>query len=382
MEVYPDAERVKSSTPDLINLIYQAALQPDLWSKILINIQILCGTNQCTFFYYDALEPAQCFANAAHANEEILSRYLKDFIYQQAKQINNELKALPEGQVVTNQDIRHFAGKEYSGIVGTDYMQTFWPNLKFEAGIILLRGETRCAGLGLQNFMDSSPIPPQSISLLQIISPHLCQAIYLHQHFRHYEQNTDALKLILQKSKIGIILLDEKLSVHFINRTATLSLGKIDNLPVAQSLALEKISKEQIQKIVMQFNSLAKGDNRNNKSDLTLPYKNGHLKINGYVLHRSQHITAADSEAGYLLLIQDSNPCCDLDIQYLHAAYDITAAEYKLISGLINGVSLLENADIQSVKPSTIRWHLKNIMQKTLTHSQTELARLMLELSD
>ncbi len=122
---------------------------------------------------------------------------------------------------------------------------------------------------------------------------------------------------------------------------------------------------------------------------MKLNYSDGHLKISGYALLKypptlnAENSTSLHSfEAGYLLLIQDSNPTCHLNQQYLHSAYEITATERKLILGLINGASLIDSANSQTVKPSTVRWHLKNVMQKTLTRSQTELTRLMLELRD
>lgn len=386
-------QHVKPSICDLINLIYQAALQPYLWQKILSDIRILCDADQCTLFFYDALEPQRCLASAARADEDVLTHYLNNCIEQQAAQINNQLQSLPEGKVVTDNDIHHYVGKEYSGIVGKDYMQTFWPNLKFEAGVVLLRGQSSCAGLGLQNFIDSPPLQQHSISLLQQLSPHLHQAMRLHQEFTRIEHANDALTTVLNAAKIGIILLDEKFRLQFINHKAKQSLEKIDcaNFHTAQQLMLEKISKDQIHKIVTHFDFLNQGSNRNGKNatELKLNYNDGHLKISGYALQKHQPRANTKNpaqmhtpEAGYLLLIQDSNPSCHLNLQYLHSAYEITATERKLILNLINGASLLASADSQTVKPSTVRWHLKNIMQKTLTHSQTELTRLMLELRD
>jgi len=387
MDTCLESRHLTPSICDIINLIYQAALQPLLWSEILSDIRALCGADQCTLFFYDALEPSRRLVSAARADEEVLTHYLKNFIEQQAMQINNQLKALPEGEVVTNEDVRQFSGEEYSKIVGAEYMQSFWPNLKFEAGIVLLRGENCCAGLGLQNFNGSAQLPPQSISLLQKLAPHLRQAMRLHQKFVEFENTNDSLKKVLQASKIGIILLDEKFTIQFINHKAKHSLEKIDGLPLTQQLALEKISREHVHKIVSQFNLPRKSQSSNvlNSTDIQIIYKNGHLKINGYAMQESLTTNTkpfSQIEAGYLLLIQDSNPSCSLDPQYLHSAYEITATERKLILGLINGTSLLDNADSQTVKPSTVRWHLKNIMHKTLTHSQTELTRLMLELRD
>ncbi|RYY74053.1 MAG: hypothetical protein EOO52_14350 [Gammaproteobacteria bacterium] len=386
MDTCIESQQVKPFICDLINLIYQAALQPRLWPEALSDIRILCGADQCTLFFYDALEPSRCLVSAARADEEILNRYLKNSIKQQALEINTRLKTLPEGQVATDQDIRRFAGEEYSEIVGPDYMRTFWPNLRFEAGIVLLRGETSCAGLGLQNFDSSPALQPQNIRLLQTLSPHLNQAMRLHQEFTKFKYINDALRSVLERSKIGIILIDEKSTLQFINHKARLSIEKMENLN--QSLVLEKINREHIQKIIVQSTLTLACHPKTalNSDDLKMVYKNGHLKIKGYILHSDAKETDEKifpfSEFGYLLLICDSNPTCELGEGYLHSAYEITATERKLILGLINGATLRDNADSQTVKPSTIRWHLKNIMQKTATHSQTELTRLMLELRE
>jgi DNA-binding CsgD family transcriptional regulator len=375
MDTHIQSQNTKLFIHELINLIYQAALQPLLWPETLNDIRILCGADQCTLFFYDAFEPHRCLASAARVDEATLTQYLKKSIQQQATQVNNQLKVLPEGQVVIDQEIYELVGKNYSDIVGEEYMQTFWPNLKFEAGIVLLRGETSCAGLGLQNFENSPSIPQQSIDLLQELSPHLRHAMRLHQDFMRLEHTNDALKAVLQASHAGIVLLDEKFNIQFINYKAQQSLKKISHLPIHQQLFLEITGKEQLHKIVPGIECMIKSYEETTEDDeSTFSHPNGHLKINSYAL---QEISAS---AGHLLLIQDSNSSCDLDLQYLQSAYEITATERKLISGLINGSSLLESADSQMVKPSTIRWHLKNIMQKTLTHSQPELTRLMLEL--
>lgn len=377
----------KPSICDVINLIYQAALQPLLWSEILSDIRTLCDVDQCTLFFYDAIEPGQCIAGAARADEQVVTHYLKNFIRQQATQINSQLKALPEGQVVTNDDVRLITGAEYSEIVGADYMQNFWPNLKFEAGIVLLRSNNSSAGLGLQNFNNSPPLTAQSITLLEKLSPHLRQAMRAHQKFTELDNTNNALKKVLQSCKSGIILLDEKFSVKFINHQAKHSLEKINAQHLTKKLTLEKIGSEQIHNIVNQFNTSKDSKIKlDNSPESQIVYKDGHLKVNGYSLKNFPTIINTvdfpQNESGYLILIQDSNVTCSLNPQYLHSAYEITATERNLILGLINGGSLLDNADSQKVKRSTGRWHLKNIMHKTLTHSQTELVRLMIQLRD
>ena len=389
MDIRLETRHTKPSMCDTINLIYQAALQPLLWSEVLNDIRMLCNTDQCTLFFYDAFDPSRCLVSAARADEQALASYLKNFIKLQAAQINNQLKALPEGTVATNEHIRQFSGDEYSKIVGANYMENIWPNLKFEAGVVLLRGDASCAGLRLQNFNNSQALSAKSVSLLQKLSPHLRQAMQIHQKFTELENTNDALKKVLHSSKVGVILLDGNFTVQLINHKAKHALEKIDNQVITQKLTLEKIDSTQLHKIINHLNSPTTKSTkscREKNAEFQIFYKNGHLKVNGYLLEKpSGSITGetfSQIDPAYLILIRDSNESCDLGLQYLQSAYEITATERKLILGLINGDSLLDNANSQMVKPSTVRWHLKNIMQKTLTHSQTELTRLMLELRD
>ncbi len=61
----------------------------------------------------------------------------------------------------------------------------------------------------------------------------------------------------------------------------------------------------------------------------------------------------------------------------LEALFDLTAAEAKIASRLVEGQSVASMALGLSVTPETIRKHLKSIFAKTGVHRQAELVGLL-----
>lgn len=381
------------SEATLINAIYDAAMHPYLWSQVLEAIREFCGADQCTVFYYDGIDQQRNYAAAARLKVQTLDLYLNEFIAPQAEQINNQLRCLPEGEVVTDNDIYRLAGKSYAQVVGAKYMQCLWPKLHFQAGTVLFRSANGCAGLGLQNFENSSPLEANNIERLQRLTPHLIQAIHIRQRINLLEKVNHAFEAVLKHLRLGVVLLDECEQVTFINPEAMHALSKSTDIRyrlhsrfqvtaqqpdgTAPLSAIEKPPKNEKRKIA------------NTDPCIKIAYPQGHLKLSFFTLGdvcRRAH--SAFIEHGlpvntqYLILVQDSQRHCDLPTNYLKQAYGITPAESDLIAHLMNGSTLIEAAEKRAVTHETARWQMKNIMQKTQVHSQTQLSQLMLSLME
>ncbi|WP_062058987.1 helix-turn-helix transcriptional regulator [Cellvibrio sp. OA-2007] len=391
-------ECTPASDSQLINAIYEAAIYPQLWPQVLDSIRLNCGADQCTIFYYDAIERRCNYAAAARLKTQTLDLYLDEFIAPQAAQLNNQLRGLPEGMAVTDSDIVQLSGKRYAQIVGAKYMQCLWPKLHFQAGAVLYRGVNGCAGLGLQNFESSLPLTATHIDKLQRLLPHLVQAIHIRQRIHLLEKANHAFEAVLKHLRLGVVLLDPRQQVTFINPEAMRALSKsqqvhfqmhkpfqVDtchintcHLDTNNSISVnEKLLKKEKRKII------------GKDSSIKIEYPQGHLKLSIFALNENQEkIWPIYNEQGlppnsrYLILVQDSQRHCDPPIQYLKAAYGITPAESELIEHLINGSTLGEAAKKRAVTHETARWQMKNIMQKTQVHSQPQLSQLMLSLME
>lgn len=385
----PDVTMGSEAT--LINAIYDAAMHPHLWPQVLEGIREFCGADQCTVFYYDGIDWQRNYAAAARLKVQTLDLYLDEFIAPQAAQINNQLRCLPEGKVVTDKDICRLSGKSYAQIVGAKYMQCLWPKLQFQAGTVLFRSASGSAGLGLQNFADSPPLDTENIERLQRLTPHLIQAIHIRQRINLLEQANHACEAVLKHLRLGVVLLDEREQVTFINPEAMRAFSKCPDIhyTLHQRLQFSKYSSDQ-NNVILAKEKQKNSDKRKisgNESCIKIEYPQGHLKISFFRIGISQREAnerqiknGLPVNAHHLVLVQDSRRPCDLPINYLKQAYGITPAESELINHMVNGATLLEAAEKRAVTHETARWQMKNIMQKTQVHSQTQLSQLMLSL--
>jgi DNA-binding CsgD family transcriptional regulator len=387
----PDSTAGSEAT--LINAIYDVAMQPHLWPKLLDAIREFCGADQCTVFYYDENDRQRNYAAAARLKLQTLDLYLDEFIAPQAAQINNQLRCLPDGEVVTDSDVYQLSGKTFAQNVGAKYMQCVLPNLHFQAGAVLLRGANGCAGLGLQNFRDSPPLTADGIGRLHRLIPHLTQAIHIRQRINLLEKANRAIEAVLKHLRLGVVLLDTYQQVTFINPEAMRTLSKCKNIhhQLHDRFQVTPQSLDQTKSFYPEEKSLKKEKRKivSNDSCMKIEHSQGHVKLSFFTLgdrHEKNHSSYTEqglpTNTQYLVLVQDSQRHCDLPIQYLKQAYGITPAESELIAHLINGSTLTEAAEKRAVTHETARWQMKNILQKTQIHSQNQLSQLMLSLME
>lgn len=75
-------------------------------------------------------------------------------------------------------------------------------------------------------------------------------------------------------------------------------------------------------------------------------------------------------------------PCYapDIDMHLLTSVFALTPAECRVASLLIAGYSIKEIAQKNQVKPDTVKKRMQAIYEKTATHRQSDLVRLLLNL--
>lgn len=87
-----------------------------------------------------------------------------------------------------------------------------------------------------------------------------------------------------------------------------------------------------------------------------------------------------DSSVSAMLLIVDPENAPEPLPATLHNLFDLTAAEAKVALQVIKDEKLQDVADRLSISLSTVRTHLQHVFEKTGTHRQADLARLLLTL--
>jgi DNA-binding CsgD family transcriptional regulator len=63
-------------------------------------------------------------------------------------------------------------------------------------------------------------------------------------------------------------------------------------------------------------------------------------------------------------------------VPILATAFSLTGAEARVLSALLEGLSVSETATRFQITVNTVRWHLKRLFEKTNTNRQSDLIRL------
>lgn len=92
---------------------------------------------------------------------------------------------------------------------------------------------------------------------------------------------------------------------------------------------------------------------------------------------RSRGFLAPSSRAAILVKRPPEIP--HFDIEELQARFGLTPRQAKLTALLAQGTTLSQAGKELGVAMETIRWHLREIFERTNTHRQVDLVQLVLE---
>lgn len=367
----------------LISRIYEAALDPSCWCDVLQSIAGLCNAGQCTMFFYDAQCRARNFAVAARNREGIIDKYLQEFIDLEAADFHRQLINLREGEVVTPTDLIRLTGKSYDQIVGDEYMQTFLPKLEFRAGIILLHENMMCCGLGIRNILGSPLLGESEVNFLTRITPHMVQAMKIHNHISSIKQVNQAIQEVLKRINQGVFLLDSELRVIFSNAEAARILEARNALDIGRygKLYLAKIQEnEHLQQLLASLLTTAR-DEKTKRIEFAAASANRSRPLK-LTLTRIDTTDSELSKEGVAIAVFVSDPDRPNTVSesYMQQAYALTPTECSIMKSLLKNKNISDIASARGTTLETARSQLKVILQKTGTHSQAELSRLLLAL--
>lgn len=370
----------------LIRRIYDAALNSQLWAGVMQSIADACEADQCTMFFYDARCRGRNFAAAARINEGIVRKYLQEFIDLEAAEFHKNMAPLQEGQVVTSGELINITGKTYDAIVGREYMDTFLPQLQFQAGIILLHENMMCAGLGIRCFLGKPVLTQEKLQFLRRIAEHLVQSVKIHNRISVVKQTNLAIEAVLKHINTGVFLLDKDLQVKFSNAEAARILesgcaleigryGKLfltspaDNLRLQSALEAIALERDQGGEKTVQFAAHASAHKHP-------------LRISISSVQAADNSELAKEGIALVIFAIDPDRPNKLPESYVRQAYSLTPTECNIMKILLKNSCANYVAEVRGTTLETARGQLKVIMQKTGTHSQAELSRLLMAISN
>lgn len=370
----------------IIAAIYEAALNSTKWRVVLADICQYIEADEASLLFYDGQHAQRNFVITAFNlnNDAFVTQHLRD----EAEKIKLLFKNTQAGNVFTAKEIAARVGISYEDYVGEPTKINERKELQVRAGIPLLLSDIICSAVGFHCFHTSAALSQDAIEFLQLISPHLVRAMQIHTRISILKTENNSLLESIKHANLAVLLLDAHLRIIFVSTEAQKVLANHPALKISSQHHLHAfIHKEQLnlEAILTDFLQNEFQADRLSATEINLPLqhpdKSHPLKLGFVPLHKNS------------LLPQENGPCLAIFLTdperkrvispaYLQQAYAFTTTEAQLAQLLLAGLSIADISAMRRTSLETIRWQLKQIMHKTQTHSQTELTRLLLLLSN
>ena len=250
----------------------------------------------------------------------------------------------------------------------------------FTAGILINRPGV-LGGVYVHRSKRQGHADEADLALLKRLVPHLARALDLHHRLERQCARDRGFLALIDRLPQAIVTLDARGQVQFANDAATEIARQGDGvalnggrLHVADAGANKRMAAAL--KDLLQGDSVA-GLATSRQLIACRPSGRAAYVL---ILHRLPGFRAVYQDAvapAAAVFIYDPEMPVRPQGAALAQAFALTPREADLAVGLLQGRTLQEQAGLRGVKVSTERGHLKTLMQKTDTHRQADLVRLL-----
>lgn len=220
-----------------------------------------------------------------------------------------------------------------------------------------------------------TPFPAEAERLLDQLVPHLNRARSLGRMIRRGQDAASAARVVLDRLSVGIVIVDDSGQLLLTNAAAEAIFGQRDGLTLEQS-TIQAISSADTQTLRTAILEVARGG-----GPRALPIPRRSMGRSYAVLVTPMPATERGRfgiRPAAAVIVADPDAGTFLSHGLLEALYGLTPAEAKLVTALAGGKRLDEIAGDHGLSKNTLRTQLNRAFEKTGTHRQAELIRLVI----
>lgn len=364
---------------DVINAIYDAAMDPGGWDDALAAIIRLTGSTSGNLISSDRDHVRSNVAVYRGIDPEWIQRY-NDHYYRFDPSM--AVFTRHRGRVVIDQ----VTGPDRQAVA--DSARCFYNELMLPqdfhhtAGAALYSTDTHHAAFIIQRSEQQGPYTTEEIRHLDRITPHLRRALQLMRQY-HQLSFQRGLAAAYENSHLGVILLDVTGRVQYLNRRAEEIVRTFPALDVSSgdvTLADATVESRLRQRIRA---ALAPGSEAwvgmLERGPLTLSDGGRALELQVSPIRGPMDSDVLGIPSHHALIqLGDPRPVAPLPAPMLASHFNLTRAEASVLACICMGQETRTIAMARSRSVHTIRSQLKAIMKKLGVKSRSELVRLVL----
>jgi DNA-binding CsgD family transcriptional regulator len=356
----------------LVNAIYDAASDFSRWPDVLRSISSACASHTTVLTRQGEI-PGESWSLAPQCDPAYYESYCSH--YHNVNPLWERAASAPAGTVLTDSMII-----PKSEFVRTEFYNDFLVPQRLgsmlSAVTLVEQGRQTVIATHRQQEFDSG-----HIQLFQLLAPHLQRAVQLNTRLADLEMRCEASAEALNRLQQGALLVDERISVVLANQETERLLASGDGLRVKEGVLcansaadtallhalIARCARHGAEACARDSLRLSRGPDRAPLSVQVAPFRS------------EARLFSMTERPVAILFVTDPDRKTRSRIAWLQQRFGLTAAEATFAGEIVAGAGIQAAADRLQISRSTGRTHLARVFEKTGTHRQAELVRLMLQ---
>jgi DNA-binding CsgD family transcriptional regulator len=344
-----------------IGHIYDAAIDPDIWPSALASICELTRSAAGTINYHDMSRGTALLAHE-HGTDPYFSRlYLERYADKNPLVSGTAMSAIGDpkriGDLIPYDAFRDSVlYREWCAPQGYEDL----------LAACIYRDATRVGALAVTRGTEVGLYTAADVDLFAVISSHVCRALTISNHLSLRKADAQTFGSIVDQLSAAVMLIDPAGWLLYQNEAASRFLADHDvGRVVNQKLTLDGVD----------MKDLARGIARRRfyETSLSVGPDERAIKIAAVAVG-----TGGPSPSSPIAIFLTGLPGATKPSKtFLKSAYGLTAAEMRVVFGLLDGSSAADIARGARLSVATVRSHIASVREKTGARTQTDLVRLL-----
>ena len=358
----------------LVHEIYDAAVDPNHWTAALEEVSSAVGATGCALLTTDP-EHNEISVRSSGADPASVTTYNEYF--GRLDPSPSALARVPAGLVVPNQQL-----VDRDLLTRSEFFNDWADPYEYGDGAysVLTRGERGTSWLCAAAKARPEPFgTPERVSLLEKIVPHLRHAIMLQARLSELDQHHRDLVAALDSLSDGIAVVGRDGRVIHLNSAAEAIVARRDGLCVCSGYLRATVARIDgvLDRVVHQALASEASDFAE-CGCVAIPRSDGLRDYVVRVIPLAVERAPGLPPPTVLIVIVDPEMEQVPDLEVLRRLYRLTKTEAEVALRVLDGTGLVPIAEELAMSLATVRTHMQHVFDKTDTHRQAELVRLLL----
>ena len=362
----------------LLGSIYDAGADLDAWPQALTQVGLYVGCESSVFSLLKVDGSAVLNVQDVRGDAEAFALFIRKFTSPDTNPAVGRLAtAVPDEIVLREQDLTDAQWHR-----AALYREVYRPaGLYHGLGAVVLKTRRHIGLLGLQRPRKAGAFTQRELARLTRVLAHLRRAVSVTAKLADMEGMARVHEMLWDRMPYGIALLDAEAKLIWANRAAWTILDSGDGLSArAGRLQAARLGDHAALSNLLSA-AIATRAGVTEASEGTLAVSRPSLR-RPYALLAAPAPSVSSFVFGrrpaVVVVLTDPEQEPDVAPARLVRLYRLTPREADLCVLLMQGLGLDEIADRLGLSRHTTRQHLRQVFQKTATHRQAELVRLLL----